>query len=379
MLAASLIFIFMDADLLYQIALTLVPQIGPVQARNLVTHFGTARAIFQAPGNALKRIDGIGESRAAAIKSFRDFAQAEKETVFIEQFRITPLFITHPDYPKRLLHCYDCPVLLYFKGSANLNASKIVSVIGTRSHSEYGRLATEKLIADLAGLDVLVISGLAHGIDAIAHKAALKNGLPTVGVLAHGLNQVYPSQHTSLAREIVKEGGGLLTEFMSPAMPDRHQFPARNRIVAGLSDATIVVETGVKGGSMITAELANGYNRDVFAIPGKITDPKSVGCNYLIRNHKAFMLTDAAALKESMNWDSGSHPTGKNNKQKQIFIELSREERLLMDLLREKEAMHIDEINLKSGLSNSTVAAAILNMELQNIIFAHPGKVYSLQ
>lgn len=369
----------MDADLLYQIALTLVPQIGPVQARHLATHFETARAIFHASGNTLKRIDGIGEARAAAIKSFRDFAQAEKEIAFIEQFRIIPLFITHPAYPKRLLNCYDCPVLLYFKGNADLNAARIISVIGTRSHSEYGRLITEKLIADLTHPGVLVISGLAHGIDAVAHKAALKNGLPTVGVLAHGLSQVYPSQHTSLAREIVKEGGGLLTEFMSPAMPDRHQFPARNRIVAGLSDATIVVETGVKGGSMITAELANGYNRDVFAIPGKVTDPKSAGCNYLIRNHKASLLTDAAGLKESMNWDAALAPAGKNNKQKQLFIELSREERLLVDLLQEKESMHIDEINQRSGLSNSTVAAAILNMELQNIIFAHPGKTYSLQ
>lgn len=369
----------MNADLLYQIALTLVPQIGPVQARNLVTQFGTARAIFQCPAHSLKRIEGIGESRAAAIKSFRDFAVAEKEIAFIEQFRITPLFITDPAYPKRLLNCHDAPILLYYKGSADLNASKVIAVIGTRTHTEYGRMATEKLIADLAGLGILVISGLAHGIDAIAHKAALQNGLPTVGVLAHGLSQVYPSRHTGLAREIVKEGGGLLTEFMSPAIPDKHQFPARNRIVAGMSDATIVVESGVKGGSMITAELANGYNRDVFAFPGKTTDPKSAGCNHLIRNHKAFLLTDAAALKESMNWENGAHPTGKNNRQKAIFIELSSEERLLMDLLNETGSMHIDEINLRSGLSNSTVAAAILNMELQNIIFARPGKRYSLQ
>ena len=370
----------MDADLLYQIALTLVPQIGPVQAKNLLTHFDTARAIFQAPGQLLKKIEGIGDSRASAIKSFRDFTIAEKEMAFIEQFNIRPLFITHPDYPQRLLHCYDSPILLYFKGKADLNAAKVIAVIGTRTHTEYGRQITEKLIAELTDLKVLVISGLAHGIDAIAHRAALQNGLPTVGVLAHGLSQVYPSQHTGLAREIVKEGGGLLTEFMSPAIPDRHQFPARNRIVAGMSDATIVVETGVKGGSMITAELANGYNRDVFAFPGKTTDPKSSGCNYLILNHKASLLTDAAVLRERMNWEDQTARSGRREaRQKQIFVELSKEERLLVDLLREKESMHIDEINLKSGLSNSTVAAAILNMELQNIIFARPGKVYSLQ
>jgi len=369
----------MHPDLLYQIALTLVPNIGLIQAKNLVSQLGSARTIFTSPIHTLKKIEGIGDLRASAIKQFRDFDIAEQEIKFIQQNSIKPLFIDDPAYPKRLLHCFDCPTLLYYKGSADLNNPKTVAVIGTRTNTEYGRIITGQLIESLSSLGLLVISGLAHGIDAIAHRAALKNHLPTVGVLAHGLNQVYPIQHTSLAREIVKEGGGLLTEFRSLSTPDRHQFPARNRVVAGMADATIVVETGVKGGSMITAELANGYNRDVFAIPGKVTDPKSAGCNYLIRNHKASLLTDAAGLKESMNWDDALAPAGKSNKQKQLFIELSREERLLVDLLQEKESMHIDEINQRSGLSNSTVAAAILNMELQNIIFAHPGKTYSLQ
>jgi DNA processing protein len=368
----------MHADLLYQIALTLIPNIGLIQAKNLAIHLGSARAVFTCPVDVLKKIEGIGEFRAAAIKSFKDFSIAEQEIRFIEQYAISPLFINDPAYPKRLLHCYDCPTLLYYKGSADLNNPKTVAVIGTRTNTEYGRIVTDQLIEGLSTLGILVISGLAHGIDAIAHRAALRNGLPTVGVLAHGLSKVYPVQHTSLAREIIKEGGGLLTEFRSPSIPDRHQFPARNRIVAGMADATIVVETGVKGGSIITAELANGYNRDVFAVPGKITDPRSEGCNHLICQNKAGLITDAASLLEIMNWGEDTGTTLRRPRQKEIFIELTNEEQTVLNLLRGRNAVHIDEINLRSGLPNSIVAAAILNMELQNVLLALPGKRYAL-
>ena len=365
----------MDSELLYQISLTLVPTIGPVHAKNLIAQLGTARAIFNEPVRYLKRIGGVGEARATAIRAFRDFQAAEKEIAFLQQFSIQPLFITNPAYPKRLLHCYDCPTLLYFKGNADLNNPKVVAVVGTRTNTGYGREMTEKFIAELAGLGVMVVSGLAHGIDAIAHRSALKNGLPTLGVLAHGLNQVYPIQHTLLAREMIRQGG-LLTEFRSTAIPDRHQFPSRNRIVAGMSDATVVVETGVRGGSMITAELANGYNRDVFAFPGKATDAKSAGCHHLIRRHKAYLISSAAELMENMNWEdrAGSNP----EPEKQILARLTPEERQLIGLLQDRDTVHIDEINLKSGLSSSAVAAAILNMELQNIIFRHPGNMLKL-
>lgn len=338
---------------------------------------GSARTIFTAPQQLLQKVEGIGETRAAAIKAFRDFDTAAKEIEFIQQYHIQPIFITDEAYPKRLLNCYDSPTLLYYKGQANLNESKIIAIVGTRTNSEYGRLITEQLLAGLAGSEILVISGLAHGIDAIAHRAALKNGLPTIGVLAHGLSQVYPNQHTSLAREMIHQGGGLLTEFRSPAEPDRHQFPARNRIVAGMSDATIVIETGVKGGSMITAELANGYNRDVFAIPGRANDAKSAGSNYLIRHHKALLINNADELLESLDWKPRQVQSPKP--QKQLFIELTADERIVVELLKGRESMHIDEINLRSGLSNSSVAAAILNMEMQNVIFARPGRYYSLQ
>jgi len=366
----------MNNELLYHIALTMVPNIGPVQAKMLVNRLGSARAVFTAPLETLQKIENIGQTKAAAIRSFRNFESVEKEMAFIQRYGIQPILYTDKAYPQRLLNCYDSPLLLYYKGTADLNNPKVVAIVGTRINTAYGRFATEKLITDLARLDVLVISGLAHGIDAIAHRSALKNRLPTVGVLAHGLDQVYPEDHAELAHEMIACGGGLLTEFRSRTDPDRYQFPSRNRLVAGMSDATIVIETGVKGGSMITAELANGYNRDVFALPGKITDPASAGCNHLISSNKACLISSAANLLETMNWGAGSGPARKT--QREIFIELTPHEQILIDLLRGREDVHIDEINLKSGLSNSSVAAAILNMELQNVIFAKPGKRYAL-
>lgn len=367
----------MTNDLLYQIALTLIPNIGPVQAKILLQHFEAAE-IFKAKKSQLEKIEGIGTVRAASIKEFVDFSRVEEEIKFIEKYKIRPLFISDKDYPQRLLNCYDSPTILFYKGTADLNASKIIAVIGTRNHTEYGKQIAEKLITDLAELNILVISGLAYGIDATAHKTAIKNNLSTVAILAHGLDQVYPSQHAGLARDMIKQNGGLLTEFLSKTKPDKHNFPTRNRIVAGISDATIVVETGVKGGSMITAELANSYNKDVFAFPGKVTDSKSGGCNYLIKNNKAVLLTDAQELIDVMNWGALRQAQGKKQ-QKEIFIELSPDERIIINILKEKEASHIDEINHRSGLSSSAVAAAILNLEFQNVVFSQPGKMYSLQ
>jgi DNA processing protein len=364
----------MSHDLLYQVSLSLVPHIGPVQAKILSGHFGNAASIFNAKISQLRSIEGIGEIRASSIKKFSGFKEAEEEIRFIEKFGISPLFITDKAYPQRLLNCYDSPIVLYYKGSADLNASKIIAVIGTRNHTEYGKQVTEKLIRELAQRDITVVSGLAYGIDAIAHKTALKNNLPTIGVLAHGLNQVYPPQHTLLAKEMLTNGG-LLTEFRSSINPDKHNFPTRNRIVAGMTDAVIVVETGVKGGSLITAELANGYNKDVFAFPGKISDAKSAGCNALIHHNKAVLLTDAQQLLDIMGWEEKRKQplTG----QQRLFIELSPEEKIIMEILSENETLHIDEINIRSGLSSSTIAATILNLELQHLIVSLPGKRYA--
>lgn len=267
----------MHSELFYQLAVTLVPNIGDVQAKILVQHFGDAQSIFKAKTTALEKLDGIGEVRAHSIKHFNDFHLAEAELLFIEKYKIRTLFLTDDGYPKRLLNCYDSPTLLFYKGTADLNASRIVAVVGTRSNTDYGKAFTETFIKNLADQNVLIISGLAYGIDAVAHKASVKAGLPTVGVVGHGLSKIYPSQHSELAKEMIAAGGGLLSEFFHDTKPDKHNFPLRNRIVAGLSDAVVIVESSVKGGSMITASLADAYNRDVFAVPGRTSDKASAG------------------------------------------------------------------------------------------------------
>ncbi len=367
----------MNNELLYQIALTLIPNIGPVQAKILLQHCN-AEEIFHAKKSFLEKIEGIGPVRAASVTSYKDFTIAEEEIKFIEKYKIKPLFLTDADYPKRLLNCYDSPTLLYYRGTADLNTAKIIAIIGTRSHTDYGKQITEKLVKELADQNVLVISGLAYGIDAIAHKAAVKNQLPTVGVLAHGLDQIYPAENAGLAKDMIKHRGGLLTEFRSNSKPDKHNFPTRNRIVAGMSDATVVIETGIKGGSMITAELANSYNKEVFALPGKVTDAKSNGCNYLIKNNKAVLLTDAEELIQVMNWEDKAKSRKEKKSQRELFIELTPDEKIIINILREKEKVPIDEINAKSCLSSSAVAAAILSLELQNVILSLPGKLYQI-
>lgn len=364
----------MPDDLLYQVALTHVPNIGAVQAKILVERFETAENIFKAKKGDLESIEGIGEVKAQSIKQFDHFSAAEEEIRFIEKYKIQTFFLTAPGYPKKLKACYDAPTLLYYRGNADLNHPKIVSIIGTRNNTDYGRLVTEQVVADLQSLNVLVVSGLAYGIDALAHKAAIHNDLPTVGVLAHGLDTIYPAQHKSMAKQMLLNGG-LLTEFRKETLPDKHNFPRRNRIVAGMADCTIVIETAAKGGSMITAELANGYNRDVFAFPGRVTDAKSAGCNYLIKNNKAIILTDATQMIERMGW---TNKKVKPKQQKELFVTLTAEEQLLVDILKEKELIHVDELFLRSGLNSSIVAATMLGLEFENIVASLPGKMYKL-
>ncbi len=364
----------MTNDLLYQVALTRIPHIGDVHARQLVTVYGDAQAVFKARKKELETVEGIGSIRAASIKSFNDFKTAETEITFIEKYKIQPLFITDKLYPQRLLHCYDCPVLLYYRGNTHLNQSKIIAIVGTRNHSEYGKAICEKMIEDLRQENIIVVSGLAFGVDTIAHKAALRNNVSTIGVLAHGLDRIYPSQNKSLARQMLLNGG-LLTEFTSNTNPDKQNFPKRNRIVAGMCDAVVVIETGKKGGSLITAELGNNYNKDVFAIPGRIGDSKSEGCNYLVRHNKAALINGAADLLDMMGWNTVKPPV---KKQRELFIELSEDEKKITALLQENVRIHIDEIYFKTGLSSSAVAAALLMLEMQGLVTSLPGKIYSL-
>ncbi len=364
----------MNKNLLYQIALTLIPNIGDVRAKALLEIFGDAESIFKAPKKHLEAIDGIGTIAANSIKYFSDFKVCEEEIQFIEKNKISPLFITEKEYPQRLLNCYDSPTLLYYKGNADLNTSKIISIVGTRNNSEYGKVTCEKLLEDIAEQNVLVISGLAFGIDSIAHKAALKNKLKTVGVVAHGLDKIYPAQNKILAKEMLSHGG-LLTDFMSGTNPDRQNFPRRNRIVAGICDAVIVIESSKKGGSLITAELANSYNKDVFAIPGRVNDLRSEGCNYLIKNNKSLLITCADDLMHIMNWKDEPK---KVKKQRELFIELTADEKIVTTILAQQESIQIDELYFKSGLSSSAVANALLMLEMQGVVTMMPGKVFKL-
>lgn len=365
----------MNPELFYQLALSMVPNIGDVHAKILVKVFGQASEIFKARQSVLEQIDGIGPVRARCIRSFNSFHMVEREMEFMKRNGVRSLFLTDADYPQRLLHCYDSPALLFYKGKANLNASRILSIVGTRNHTDYGRLFTENLVKELQDQKVLIISGLAWGIDALAHKSALRHGLLTVGVVGHGLDTIYPFENAQLANDMLRHGGGILTEFCSETNPEKHHFPLRNRIVAGLSDAVVIVETDMKGGSMITAKLADAYNRDVFAAPGRTMDRKSNGCNHLIKYNKAQLLTGASELLDIMGW-SEKMPAKK--KQRELFIELSAEEQKIVELLQERETIHIDEINLCSGLSSSSIAAAILNLEIQGMVSALPGKMYRL-
>ena len=364
----------MPSDLLYQIALTLVPNIGDVRAKALIETFGDAESIFKTPKKHLEAIDGIGTIAANSIKDFTDFKICEDEITFIEKNKIIPLFIADEQYPQRLLNCYDSPTLLYYKGNGDLNTTKIVSVVGTRNNSDYGKTVCENLMQDLSDQNVLVISGLAFGIDSIAHKAALKNKLKTVGVVAHGLDKIYPAQNKSLAKEMLSQGG-LLTDFMSGTNPDRQNFPRRNRIVAGICDALVVIESSKKGGSLITAELANSYNKDVFAIPGRVNDLRSEGCNYLIKNNKSLLITSADDLLHIMNWKDEPK---KVKKQRELFIELTPEEKIITDILSQQDSIQIDQLYFKSGLSSSAVANALLMLEMQGVVSMLPGKVFKL-
>lgn len=365
----------MYSELTYQLSLCEVPHIGYVHAKKLCDIFGSASAIFNAKQADLERIEHIGEIRARSIKSFRDFAKSEKEIKFIEKYQINPLFLTDKGYPQRLLNCFDPPTILFYKGNAELNSSKIVAIVGTRNNTDYGKSFTEKLIKELSGIDLIIVSGLAFGIDSIAHKSALKYGIPTIGVVGHGLDTIYPQENTNLAKQMLREGG-LLTEFRSNTKPDKHNFPSRNRVVAGISDATIIVESGIKGGSNITADLAWEYNRDLFAVPGRAIDPKSAGCNRLIRENKAVLLDDPAQFIETIGWNDlrKSPPV----LQKEMFIDLTPSEIQIIDLLKKNEYTSIDELNFMSGISSGSVAAALLNLEMQGVLKAMPGKRYRL-
>lgn len=365
-----------SVDLTYQIGLTLLDGVGDVLAKNLVAYCGSAEQVFKTSKAQLEKIPGIGTYTASAIiKSKLVLDRAEQEIKFIEEKEITPLFFTDKDYPQRLKNCNDSPVMLYYKGNANLNADKVVAVVGTRTPSNYGKETTEKLIEDLQGSGCLVVSGLAYGIDITAHKSALDHGLNTVGVLAHGLDRVYPSVHANYAKKMISQGG-LLTEFISETNPDKENFPKRNRIVAGMCDALVVVESKRGGGSLITATIANSYNKDIFAYPGKANDVLSEGCNGLIKSHRANLIENAADLLYMMNWNETL--VKKKTTQIPLTIHLSSEEQMIVDVFKNKQQLHVDEISYATNFSISKISTHLLQLEFSNVIKSLPGKMYQL-
>lgn len=363
-----------EQALLHRIALTLLPGIGNVQGKRLVAYCGGPEAVFKEKKKNFLKIPGIGEIIANAVQSKEVFHRAEQEIAFIRQFRIKPLFYLDPEYPEKLRHCEDSPLMVYFRGEANLNQKRILSVVGTRKPSEYGKLMCDQIVQGLADHGVMIVSGLAYGVDTIAHRSAIVSGLPTVAVLAHGLDQIYPYVNRPLAEKMIARGG-VLTEFMSGTKLNRDYFPRRNRIIAGMADATLVIESAEKGGALITADIANSYSRDVFALPGRATDPKSAGCNLLIRQNKAALVQSANDICYLMNWDQAIHPAQIQHK---LFTEMNGEEKKIYLLLEEKKEADIDEIYLTSGMTASKVAAILLKLEFEGMVKSLPGKRYQV-
>lgn len=362
-----------------QVALSMLPFVGGTLAKQLINYCGSAEAVFTSPIRHLRRIPGIGDKIIGGIKNATEILnRAEKEVERCAREDISILAYSDEAYPERLRHIYDAPILLYYKGNADLNHSKILSMVGTRQATPYGREVVESLISELSHLQPVIASGLAYGIDICSHRAALKYDLPTVGVMGSGMDIIYPAVHRHDAYQMLEKGGGLLTENPLGTKPDARKFPARNRIIAALSDATIVVEAAEKGGALITANLANDYDREVFAVPGSWNQAYSKGCNKLIKQHKAHILSQAADIIELLNWDYDV-PREKVQKKAKLQVEIDEYEQQVVDVLSgQTEAMIMDKISWHTQLSVSKLASILLSLEFKGVIKSLPGKKFQM-
>jgi DNA processing protein len=360
-------------DLLYQIALKTIPGIGDVLIKNLVSYCGSVEAVFKERKSKLLKVPGIGEVLAQNIVSFKNFSWVENELLFIEKHQIKTYFYLDEHYPYRLRDIADAPCLLFGLGNFDLNPTRMVGIVGTRKASDYGRAFTQQLVQELKVHHVQVVSGLAIGIDGIAHKACVQYQIPNIGILAHGLDRIYPTQHQSLAKKMIA-CGGLLSEFPSGTNPDRENFPKRNRIVAGLADVLILPETAIKGGARITAEIAFSYNKEIMAVPGRISDYYSQGCNYLIQEQKAVMITCAEDLINLMGWTKKS----KDTKNLDLFNQLSPEQAQLIQYIRSKVKIGIDEMAFELCTDSGTLALQLLELEFMGLLRSLPGKCYEI-
>ncbi len=361
-----------NTDLQKQIALTLLPNIGRRRIRTILSHLDNIDDFFDIKKKDLLQIPGFGEQLIRNLDRDLALKMAEPFTKFYSQTQYKSHFFTEESFPKRLNECTDAPLLLFSEGNMDPNIKKVVAIVGTRNASDYGKQICEELVHSFVGKNILVVSGLAYGIDIFVHQLCVKNNIQTIGVLGHGLDRLYPSTHAKTAK-LMLENGGLLTEFLNGTNPDRENFPMRNRIVAGMCDATIVVESGTKGGSLITAELANDYNRDVFAFPGDVRREFSKGCNFLIQKDKAHLITGSKDFLRLMEWNDEKE---KKTKQIDLFQNLNEEEKLIMECFNTSNELSFDEIMFHSKLGFSKLNASILSLEFASILKSIPGKRY---
>ena len=374
-LEALIVVVMSEKELLATLTLQHIPHLGDGSIKKLLQIFGSAEAILRQSEARLLRIDGIGRHKLQSFWDASHLAFAKAELAFIKAHDIQYSYFTQDDYPQRLKHCIDGPILLFSQGEIDWNNRKIISIVGSRKITRYGTDFVNRFIEDLAPLNPIIISGFAYGVDICAHKAAMKNGLQTIGVLAHGLNQIYPKLHAKYRSEM-RQKGGFVTDFWSSDAFVHTNFLRRNRIIAGLSEATVVIESAEKGGSLVTADLANGYHRDVFAVPGRVGDGQSVGCNNLIKQQQAHLLTCAADLLYILNWqleDGSSTPI-----QKKLFVELEDDEQIIWNFLKKNGKEQLDLIALHSKMPTFKVASHLLNMELKGVIRPLPGKLFEL-
>jgi len=358
----------------YQIALTLLKGIGPVKAKQLISKVGGIEPIFNTSYGSLSKITEIKSSFLKEMNREKALEDALKQVEYIEKQGIKSHFYLDDTYPRRLKQCSDAPLILYNKGNASLNNERVVAVVGTRHATEYGKSVCEEMIKGFVGKNIVVVSGLAYGIDICIHQLCLKYDIPTIGVLGHGLDRMYPNEHT-ITSERMLETGGLLTEFLIGTKPDRENFPMRNRIVAGMSDATIVIESKASGGSLITADLANDYSRDVFAIPGNVGQVHSAGCNLLISKQKAHLITGSQDFLKWMHWDEEKKVP---SIQTSLFTDVSDEEQVLMSILKSEGELNIDVLSMKAKFSVSKTSVTLFNLEMIGVVKTLPGKKYRL-
>lgn len=367
----------MEQERLSLLALHYLPGVGDYLVRQLVSYSAGAAQVFKTPPGKLLRIPGVGRKTADAIARGQPFKAAEEALLKAGKQNVEIVLFTDRSYPKRLRGLADAPVVLFMKGQIQLDVPRVVAIVGTRNATTYGKRCVEELVACLKPHRALIVSGLAYGIDIMAHRQSLSAGLATVGVMGSGIDVIYPAVHTETARRM-QENGGLVTEETFGAKPDAHNFPSRNRIIAGLCDALVVVEAAARGGALITAEIANSYNKDVFAFPGSVGESFSEGCNNLIKTNKAHLLTGIADLEYIMNWSAGMEgPAPEKEYQQEDFSE--EEYHLLMMLKEKNRNIQLDELSWISGLPVSKAATILLSLEFKGVIQSLPGKMYALK